>query len=346
MRSWGGNHVIFHLPERDVLIHLAVLQQHLPQFPRSHRSEPWDYRNYSHWSLPGWERAFRYILKHLTEIQQDGASSSLLNSLEDLWKKDRRHMQCLHQDDSINTFKMLGHILAPKYYGCSNAIFNNMCTFFTRHFDEIMQEQHGSPVWPSYVSSLSYTKHDIIPTLSLLTDYEEQVVSDLHKLQYRNGGWPDSNGLSNELRNSLDVLFDQKDRHDHGGGGQEVAYYGSGAGGGADFEDGWALAPISILQQRRSMYRGNSNRVRSLLINGQDLDFEELCARWQHDPGSITVDEGRMLLRGRYEGCMSNGGGSSGYGSYRQPRRLLPPQQGGLRFADRARRTLPLRRRR
>ena len=321
MRSCCGNEVIFRLPQRDFVICLAVVQSHLPHFPHDFRDSTWNYQDEEDFQYPGYEKAITFLLKHLDEIQSERISSSLSNSLEKLWREDRRHRRCLYRDHSIEVFKMLGQILGPGYYGCSNALFCILSTFFTRHFDEIMHQQHGIPVWPTYVSSLEWTDHDVGPTLTLLTNYGELVMSDLRKLRYSNGGRSHCEKPSSRLQNHLGLLIDQTERHDYG---QEItSYHGGGSVVGGD----WATIPL-----RRRITRNSNSIGRGGIINGGDLEWEELLLRWKRDPDSITVDEGRFLLGS--DGY--NSGSRSRLGLYR-PKRLLPRR--GWMLASNDRRT-------
>ena len=313
MRRRCGYDVIFYLPHAVVTIFSTVLQKSLPLFLFTHYSDAdWDYRDEPRCQSPDYLTAFELILHHLRNIQVSGASCWLFHELEDMWKDDRRRGGCLLESRSVKVFNKLGYIFDQ--YGCSYDILQILNRFFARHEDEIVLQEHGIRVHEIYYSILKKIGYNMEHTSSLLKRAQlengrELAPSDRQRICYRNGGRPC------QLQDCLDEPLHRR---------------GNGVVGGD-----WSHLAL----RRRIGHDGNNRIHRRGIINGEELDINELCRAWKRDPGSITVDEQRFL--GPCEGCISNC--EPEFGGFIRQKRPLPRR--GLILAGDERRTPRLRRR-
>lgn len=208
--SYSHERIHIRLPNKGIVIDWRIVDQHLPNLITNFtRSQVVDLRNDPLFRNSCSRTAVSYLCTHLKEIESVGGSTALLDSLEDLWKRDRQgYLRGVQSSIStLQVFTALAQLLSADVFGCCETIFSLMSAFFTRHCEEIMRS--NSPQWIQYVNALDVMDNgDSMPYLSCLLQHQKDVAKHLKPHCRRRHC---SNCLSDGTAWNLMVLFKQKE---------------------------------------------------------------------------------------------------------------------------------------
>ena len=213
MHEHGYSHQRIHIriPNKNIAINWRIVDQRLPNLITNYsRGQVVDLRSGPLFrGSRSRKAAVSYLFTHLKEIEAVGGSTALLDSLEDLWKRDRQwHQQGVRNSMStLQVFTALAQMLRPEVFGCCETIFSLLSAFFTRHCEEIMRSK--SPQWVRYVNALDLIDGgDPMLYISSLAQHQRDV---LPELQRSYGRRTRSNSLSVRTVESLMILFNLKE---------------------------------------------------------------------------------------------------------------------------------------
>ena len=139
---------------------------------------------------PTSRRALSYLFDYLEDVQRNGTSAALHNSLQHLWKacknRSRDHHSRRHLGEITAVFSQLGKICDPEQFGCNENIFNAMSAFFVEHCAEIMR--WGRSSWVDYLVALERMNPEndyLIPALSCIAQQQKLLrPGELEGLEY------------------------------------------------------------------------------------------------------------------------------------------------------------------
>ncbi|KAA6407045.1 MAG: hypothetical protein FRX48_09111 [Lasallia pustulata] len=301
--DYGHDTIPFLLRSKQVVVEFdpGLIQAYLPglwelindDLPR-HNAGYLRPEDFGPFQDPTSRRALSYLFDYLEEIQRNGTSAALYNSLQHLWKacKSRSggHHSRRHLGEITAVFSQLGKIFDTEQFGCNENIFNIMSTFFVEHSAEIMR--WGRSSWVDYLVALErmvLQDDDLVPALSCIAQQQKLLrPGELEGLEYYVS--PRGQTLDPETVELLFILIGQKRGQDRerdllGFGPLDPGYRGGG--------------------RRGHLVRTGDPHHNGYLRSGTEYGPRELKDLATRHPELIIVQEGlkgRLYHRLRYYG--------------------------------------------